>query len=1468
MTSPGTVVDEALPSSEPMAAFHPAVRTWFERRFPDGPSAPQVGGWARIREGSDTLIAAPTGSGKTLSGFLVAIDALYRAHATGADIAECTRVVYVSPLKALAVDIHENLERPLAEIAAVAEELGLEPPAITVGVRTGDTPASARTAMVAHPPNFLVTTPESLYLLVTAQRSRRTLVQVETVIVDEIHALARDKRGSHLALTLERLDHVGDDARAGAPDSTDDRTEDRTQEGTRRAGRPQRIGLSATQRPIERIAELLTGAGRERPPAIVDCGHGQDLRLSLELPATELDAVASTEQFGEVVDRIAERVRLHRTTLVFVNTRRMSERLAHLLSERLGTEHVAAHHGSLSKERRLRVEERLRAGELRALVATASLELGIDIGPIELVCQVGSPRSIATFLQRAGRSNHSLSGVPEAVLYPLSRDELVECAALLASVRSGQLDSTVVPVAPLDILAQQVVAEVAAAEEWGEDDLYELCRRAAPYAGLARSDFDDVVELVSDGIPTGRGRRMAYVHRDRVNGVLRPRRGARLAALTSGGAIADVGDYRVLLDPDNTLVGTVNEDFAIESMAGDVFLLGTHSWRIRRVEAGAVRVTDAEGMHPTIPFWVGEAPSRTLELSESVSALRRQADADLQRGGEAAARRHIEDACGIDEDAATQLSGYLAAGRDGLGIVPSQEDIVFERFFDEAGGMQLVVHAPFGGRVNKGLGLALRKRFCATFDFELQAAANDDAVVLSLSPQHSFSLESVPAFLRSATVPTVLSQAVLASPMFTARWRWNLNRSLAVLRFRGGRKNPLPIQRMESDDLMAAVFPALAACQENLAGGPVVISDHVLVRQTLYDCLHEAMDVDALVETLSRIEEGSIRVHFVESSEPSVFAHEILNGKPFTFLDDAPLEERRTRAVQVRRGLPVHDDTLGRLDADAVERVRAEAMPVLRSAEELHDHLLGLVLCRPDESYQPWFDGLVAEGRAMTVSTSRGSASAVGDRWCAVERRHWVEAIMVDPGFEPDFALPATLDGDPPIEPDVAAAEVIQGHLDISGPTTAEALAGETGLTVGQVEIGLARLEAEGFAFRGRFDPELGDVEHWCARRLLARIHSYTQTRLRREIEPVTAQDFMRFLLSWHHVVPGTQREGRMGVLSVVDQLQGFEIPAGAWEESILPARVDQYQGRWLEDLCLSGELAWGRLSIRPADQEPSSRRGSSTPSRATPITFAVREDLPWLLRAVRGDGTPAEPPHGAAADILAVLDARGALFHSELRALTGRLPVEVEEGLWDLVARGLVTSDGFQAVRSLWSAREVWRRRHHRDVRGRLGSRRGAGLREGGEGRWALLPRDVPAEDPDHLAEAVAAQLLARWGVVFWDLTGRETMSVPWREVHWALRRLEARGLVRGGRFVSGFTGEQFALPEAVDELRRIRRSDRTGTVVRLSAADPLNLAGIVLPGPRVPAVRTNWVTYRDGLAVPEDSTGPTAPLARSLGR
>ena len=1420
--------------TSPLDGFHPAISSWFARRFPGGPTDPQAQGWPRIASGADTLIAAPTGSGKTLTGFLVAIDAAYRAHRAGEALAGTTRLVYVSPLKALAVDIHQNLEQPLAEIAEEAARLGLEVPPITVAVRTGDTTAGARAAMVKDPPTFLVTTPESLYLLVTAERSRRTLGALETVIVDEIHALARDKRGSHLALTLERLEHL--------------------QSGSR----PQRIGLSATQRPIEATARLLSGVGPGRSTAIVDCGHARRLAVSVELPGTELAAVASTEQFGEIVDRIAGHVRAHRTTLVFVNTRRLSERLAHLLGERLGPDHVAAHHGSLSKDRRHRVETRLRAGDLRALVATASLELGIDVGPVELVCQVGSPRSIATALQRVGRSNHSRGGTPEGILFPLTRDELVECAALVAAVHDGRLDATHPPVAPLDILAQQVVAEVAAAGEWAEDGLLALVRRAAPYEALGGGDYDAVLDLAAEGITTGRGRRMAYLHRDRVHGLLRPRRGARLAALTSGGAIAEVGDYRVVAEPDDTPVGSVNEDFAIESMVGDVFLLGTHAWRIRRVTQGEVRVVDAEGAHPTIPFWVGEAPSRTAELSEEVSALRRlvaqSLSGDHRSAGDApeearcqAAEALVEGRCGLDRAGARQLVDYLDSGLGELGVLPTGTDVVFERFFDEAGGMQMVVHCPLGGRVNRALGLALRKRFCATFDFELQAAANDDAVLLSLGPQHSFPLEQAPRLLPSAAAPAALEQAVLASPMFGTRWRWNLNRALAVLRFRGGKKNPLPIQRMEADDLMAAVFPALAACQENAGAGPVAVPDHVLVRQTMDDCLHEAMDVDGLVALLQRIEQHHVQVHFVDSTEPSVLSHEILSGKPYTFLDDAPLEERRSRAVQLRRGLPLQPAALARLDPEAVARVRREAAPDVRDGEELHDLLLSLVVMSPHDPYRAWFASLVDAGRATAV-TAPGTD---GPRWVAVERRPTVEALYGAASFDPDHRLTG-VSPEAPVDADVAAADTLRGHLDVTGPVTAEGLAARTGMAPTRVAVGLARLEAEGFALRGPFDPALGPDEgaqQWCARRLLARIHSYTQGRLRREIEPVTAQDLVRFLLRWHHVAPGTKRSGRAGLLAVVDQLQGFELAAGAWEEAVLPARVEGYDPRWLDDLCLAGELAWGRLTLRAEPEEAPARRGAATPSRATPVTFALRPDLVWLLQGARAGALPGEPAHGAARDVLDALRAGGAMFHSELRQATGRLPVEVEEGLWDLVARGLVTADGFAAVRSLLSARQAWRRRQRPEARLRLGARRAPSWREGGEGRWALLPPPTPADDPDGLAELVAGQLLARWGVVFWDLMARENLALPWREIVWALRRLEARGLVRGGRFVAGVAGEQYALPEAVEELRRVRRSPPEGATVRLSGTDPLNLVGIVLPGARVPALRTNRVAYRDGL-------------------
>ena len=1431
-----------------LASFHPAVRAWFERRFPQGPTEPQEAGWPAIAAGEDTLIAAPTGSGKTLAAFLVVIDRLLRSDAiTDANTGETEgpEIVYVSPLKALAADIEQNLQGPLAEIRATARTLGLDVPALRVLLRTGDTPSSARAAMIKRPPHLLVTTPESLYLLVTAARSRERLRRVRAVIVDEIHAVARDKRGAHLALTLERLD-----ALCGA--------------------RPQRIGLSATQRPIETIARLLVGVGEgrtraDRTPAcrVVDLGHRRALDLAVELPETPLEAVASHEQWGEILDRIARHVAEHRTTLVFVNTRRLAERLAHLLAERVGEDRAAAHHGSLSKNRRLALETRLRAGDLKVLVATASLELGIDIGPVELVCQIGSPRSLATFLQRVGRSGHARGATPKGRLYPTTRDELVESAALLRGVRAGRLDRVLPPVAPLDILAQQIVA-ASVGEAWREDDLYALATRAAPYADLPRADFDAVVEMLADGIRTGRGPRGAWLHRDRVNGVVRARRAARLAALTSGGAIPETADYKVVADPDDTVVGTVNEDWAIESMAGDTFLLGSTSWRIRRVEAGIVRVVDAQGAPPSVPFWLGEAPARTAELSAEVSELRARVGDFLAVHDSAGATEWLRAECGVDGVAATEIVGYLGAAQLALGVLPTQQDLVFERFFDEAGGMQLVIHSPFGGRINRGLGLALRKRFCRRFDFELQAAASDDAVVLSLGPGQSLPLDEVPRFLTPRTAPETLAQALLLSPMFQVRWRWNLGRALMVLRQRGGRRNPPPIQRMEADDLMAAAFPALAACQENAAAGPIDLPDHPLVRQTMYDCLHEATDVDGLVALLEAIEAGRVRPHFVDATEPSPLSHEILNSRPYTFLDDAPLEERRTRAVALRRGLPESARELGRLDPDAIARVRDEARSEPRDAEELHDTLLSLVVLRPQAEWAPWFDELRDSGRAASVM------SADGPLWLATERRGLVEALYPGATIEPDVQLPDALRARGAVDAEAAATAVARGHLATLGPSTAGELAARTGLSTASMESALARLEAEGFALRGHFEADRADdAVEFCERRLLARIHRYTTDRLRREIEPVTAQDFMRFLLRWQHVAPETQMEGRQGLLAVVEQLQGFEVAAGSWEESVLPARVASYRTEWLDDLCLSGQVAWGRLAGRSTNGAPdpsrdeAAGRGGVVPSRATPVTFALRDNLGWLSRAVRGSAEPVLPGDGAARDILEALRARGALFYNDIAVVTGRLRVEVEEGLWDLVSRGLVTADGFGSVRALLTARERWAKRAAQ-ARGRRLRQGARDLVVGREGRWSLMLAHAPAEpdgsaETDTLAEAVAEQLLARYGVVFRDLAVREALALPWREILWALRRMEARGTARGGRFVTGFVGEQYALPEAVEALRQTRRRDRTGEIVRVAAVDPLNLTGIITPGPRVPAVRGNVVAYRDGLpiAAPPAVTG-----------
>lgn len=1342
---------------EPLARFDPLTQEWFRACF-TAVTEPQRQGWPEIQAGRDVLISAPTGAGKTLAAFLSGIDDLVRDARAG-DLPDETRVVYVSPLKALSNDIHKNLDAPLAGITALAKTQGLELGRIRTAVRTGDTPVSERTKMGRKPPHILVTTPESLYILLTAEGPRKMLASVRTLIVDEIHAVAGSKRGSHLAISIARLDQLA-------------------------RGHVQKIGLSATVSPIEEVARFLA-----RDAGIVQVGHRRALDLAVETPRDELGAVASTEMWDEIYDRVAELSRQHRTTLVFVNTRRLSERVAHHLGERLGAGAVLPHHGSLSRPLRLKAEQKLKNGELRVVVATASLELGIDIGTVDLVCQIGSPRSIAVGLQRAGRAGHWVGALPKARFFATTRDELIECAALVRAIRKGELDRLEIPSAPLDILAQQIVA-ASACEDLAEDDLFQLVRGAQPYENLSRADFDAVVEMLSEGISSSRGRSGAYLHRDQVNHRVRGRRGARLAAITSGGAIPDTSQYQVIAEPEGKSVGSVDEDFAVESLVGDVFLLGTTSWRIRRVEPGRVRVEDAHGAAPSIPFWRGEAPGRTRELSLEVSRLRE--DIAACDG----AVEMIERECSVDHRGAEQAAAYVRAGRDALGLVPSQDTVVAERFFDEAGGMQFVLHAPFGSRINRAWGLALRKRFCRTFNFELQAAATDNGLVLSLSDQHSFPLELVFSFLNTATVEHVLTQALLDSPMFGARWKWNVSRALAVPRFAGGRKVPPPIQRMRADDLLASVFPDQAACAENLTG-EIRIPNHPLVSETISNCLHEAMDLNGLVEILNRMALGSLKTVAVDTREPSPFCHEILNANPYAYLDDAPLEERRTRAVQLRRTLSTADAAhLGALDPAAIARVGEESWPVVRDADELHDALLALTLLPPVVDWSGWFEQLALAGRAKTIHRSGRPL------WTATERLERALAADEDP------------------------APVLRGWLDSIGPVTACDLADRLALPLEAAEAGLAQLESEGQILRGNFSRE----GQFCHRRILARIHRMTLATLRREIEPVNSAQFMRFLCRWQHASPGSQLHGVDGLFQVLRQMQGCEIPAAAWESSVLPQRVSQYDPEWLDRLCLSGEIQWGRLSPHPALETDEPRR--VRPTRVAPVALFLREDAASLLPAVVQTPLLSHP----AREALSALESKGALFFHELLRSTGRLASEVEEALWELVAAGLVTADGFDNLRALI------------DPKRRGGEGRGRAARpRHSAGRWALLPRSVTAHG--HANEFFAKQLLDRWGVVFRDVLARETLAPPWRDLLVIYRAMEARGEIRGGRFVSGYAGEQFARPEAVDLLRYLRRSAEAGEEIEIAAADPLNLTGALLPGPRTASLGQMPVRLLDGV-------------------
>jgi ATP-dependent helicase Lhr and Lhr-like helicase len=1539
---------QSLPSS--LAWAHPLVAEWFVSRF-GTPTEPQEQGWPHILAGRTTLISAPTGSGKTLAAFLACIDRLVRKALAG-DLSDRTEVLYVSPLKALGNDIQKNLEIPLGEILALAGERGLLMPEIRTAVRTGDTLMPERRAMLKRPPHILVTTPESLYILLTAEKSRAILRDVETVIVDEIHAVADDKRGAHLVLSLERLEAL-----------------------THRA--PVRIGLSATQKPIEEVAHFLTGTGRP-DPVIVNVGHKRKLDLGVEVPPMPLGPVASNELWDSIYDRLAQLVAQHRSTLVFTNTRRMAERLAHHLGERIGEENVAAHHGSLSRKLRLAAERKLKEGQVRVLVATASLELGIDVGFVDLVVQINSPRSIAVALQRVGRSGHWRGAVPKGRFFATTRDDLMECAALARAIKLGDLDRLIIPEAPLDVLAQQIVATCAAAgnsagsllagagapnpdsqvhsepgeagsralhpqsDACDEDALFAMARRAYPYRNLERKTFNEILEMLSEGIAARRGRYGAYLHRDRVNNKLRARRGARLAAITSGGAIPDNSLYTVVAEPDQVVVGTVDEDFAVESNRGDIMLLGNTSWMIHRIETnnGRMLVQDAHGAPPSVPFWRGEAPARTHELSLHVGELRQNISEMLPHTSPvgfsatqpevAACVLWLKEECGLDDSGAEQVIEYILQGRAVLGAVPTQNTVIAERFFDEGGGMQLVIHAPFGGRINKAWGLSLRKRFCRGFNFELQAAATDDGLNIALAEQHSFPLGDVFHFLQADSLQPILEQAALDSPIFGTRWRWDANRALALLRFQNGKKVPPQIQRMRSDDLLASVFPEAAACFENIEGDRK-IPDHPLVNEVMKDVLSEAMDLEGLKRVLRGMASGAIRVLAVDTPVPSQFSHEILNANPYAYLDDAPLEERRARAVEMRRMLPESVlEEVGKLDPGAIAQVRDEAWPDVRDADELHDVLHTLValpesvwghppsavqlregrqnlyelsaiasatqnssalLNRPadggpyiDAAWDGYFERLRNEGRASTAVVD-------GRRyWVAAEKARSFTALFPAAVF--DQKLADVESGD--VSRDDALLALVTGWMSHIGPASASQLGELLGLSAPDVEKGLLRMEAAGTVLRGKFTsssgahapqnvlelgstgqamaavPTQGEME-WCERRLLARIHRLTVGMLRKQIEPVTAAQFMRWLMRWQHVAPGSQVSGERGVLEVVQQLQGFEIPANAWERQILARRVADYDPKWLDQLCLTGAVGWGRLSPHPAtldsavipsDGTKPARQRRVIPTSVAPITFFVREDADWMAlsknphfsenRREAGDDPLEEVKSGlshGAQLVLEFLRQRGASFFADMVRGTGKLKAEIETSLWELVAAGVVTADGFDNLRSLIDPK----RRAGQGVGKMTRPRHNAG-------RWALLRADVGVERPRAL-EAACWMLLRRYGIVIRDVLARESNLPSWRELLMAFRRLEDRGEIRGGRFVDGFLGEQFALPIAVESVRAMRSLPLSGEALTLSSADPLNLVGILVPGDKIPAISGKSVSYRDGVAVTPEVTLASVP-------
>lgn len=1361
--------------SEPL--FHPAVSRWFQRRFGEA-TAVQDAAWQSLNRQHPTLIVAPTGSGKTLAGFLTVINRLVEMALSG-DLDDRIRVVYVSPLRALSNDIERNLREPLSGILDELRAMGVACPEIRAQVRTGDTPQNERQKMRRRPPHILVTTPESLFIMLTADSGRAMLSRVETILVDEIHAIAGSKRGAHLALSLQRLTALA-------------------------SQQPLRVGLSATVKPLTKVAQWLTGDGDCQ---LVDHGHRRQWDLAMELADEPLGSVLSNQAWEAIYDRLAELIEEHRTTLIFSNTRRLAERAARHLSERMGEGAVTAHHGSLSREHRLETEARLKSGELRAVVATASLELGIDVGHIDLVCQLGSPRAISALLQRVGRAGHRLDRLPKGRVWPLSRDDLVECAALLDSARQGYLDQLRFHDQPLDVLSQHIVS--MATQTIDIDALYQIVQQTWDYRELSRQDLMQVVDMLAGGYSNRRGRRLPWVEWDKVQNTLRSRRHVGSVVMMNAGAIPDHFDYDVWLMPEESFVGTLNEDFAFESLPGDIFQLGNQCYRILKVESGRVLVEDAAGAPPNIPFWFGEAPGRSDELSRAVSDLR----ADIQHIIESVPNVAEETAqrYELKAEASRQLVEYMQASYSALACLPTQNQVVIERFFDETDDYHLVIHSPFGARLNRAWGLSLRKRFCRRFNFELQAAAVDDAIILSLGSTHSFPLEEILTYLKAETVRDVLTQAVLDAPMFNARWRWNATTALAVLRMRHGKRIPAQFQRNDAEDLMALVFPDSLACLENISGEREV-PEHPLVRQTLRDCLEDTMDIAGLESLLRRIENQSLQVRCLDLNGPSPLAREILTARPWAFLDDGAAEERRTLAVRQER----HVDraaaaALARPEEDAIEAVRRECIPVLNSPDDLHDALSRAGYIGSDEAsrwgggqWQAWFQQLCRDLRASCLHRADGQAL-----WTASERA--AELLLLWPESRlkpslPDWALGMANNEE-------ALCNMLLGRLQLLGAATEADIQQQLNLPLGDVTIALTRLEREGALVRITA-PTMGG-ELWCLRHLGARIRRLSREQRRGVSQPASPRVFLRMLLARHGL---SDNDCLPDVDSTLHVLEGWGAPINIWEQSLLATRMDDFGVSDLDLAMLSGGWAW-RIG----------RRDTAALVSASPITLLGREHL--SLIGYQESAEESDHP------VLNALRHQGALFMADLREHSRMLQPQLETSLRELAGASRVHADSWSALRQVVRS-DAQKRRMERRIPAALRRRH-----QGGIGRWSLLPPERRGEES---LFAWARILLRRYGVLFRLLLERETLAPPWSMLLRVLRRLEDQGEILGGRFVTGVSGEQYALPEAAAALKRLRKSPGGADVKLLHSYDPLAWAAVVAGAPRLPLANSHVLVLR----------------------